>query len=164
MGQGQYGVKSAAERYFGISDLKQLGIGQIATLAAIPKGPSIYNPADNLERSASRRNLVLRIMQQHKLITTDQMTAAMNSTYQPPVRAKTEVVGASYMDAALQEAMQQTGLSQKELRTGGYTRDGNEYRGAAGHGTHILSGGCVPSGWKRPESRSSHGHHRPADW
>ncbi|MEK3696801.1 PBP1A family penicillin-binding protein [Paenibacillus sp. FSL R10-2199] len=139
MGQGQYGVKSAAERYFGISDLKQLGIGQIATLAAIPKGPSIYNPADNLERSASRRNLVLRIMQQHKLITTDQMTAAMNSTYQPPVRAKTEVVGASYMDAALQEAMQQTGLSQKELRTGGYTLVTGMNIGAQRAMEHIFS-------------------------
>ncbi|OMF86428.1 hypothetical protein BK146_27535 [Paenibacillus sp. FSL R7-0333] len=121
MGQGQYGVKSAAERYFGITDLEQLEIGQIATLAAIPKGPSIYNPADNIELSTGRRDLVLRIMQQHKLITTEQMTAAMKSTYVPPVKEKTEIVGASYMDAAIQEAMRQTGLSQKELSTGGYT-------------------------------------------
>ncbi|MEK3790971.1 PBP1A family penicillin-binding protein [Paenibacillus sp. FSL R7-0204] len=121
MGQGQYGVKSAAERYFGITDLKHLEIGQIATLAAIPKGPSIYNPADNIELSAGRRDLVLRIMQQHKLITTEQMTAAMKSTYVPPVKDKTEIVGASYMDAAIQEAIRQTGLSQKELSTGGYT-------------------------------------------
>lgn len=121
MGQGQYGVKSAAERYFGITDLEQLEIGQIATLAAIPKGPSIYNPADNIELSTGRRDLVLRIMQQHKLITTEQMTAAMKSTYVPPIKDKTEIVGASYMDAAIQEAMRQTGLSQKELSTGGYT-------------------------------------------
>ncbi|MFD1903769.1 hypothetical protein ACFSQ7_06015 [Paenibacillus rhizoplanae] len=101
--------------------MKHLEIGQIATLAAIPKGPSIYNPVDNLELSAGRRDLVLRIMQQHKLITTEQMRAAMKGPYIPPVKDKTEIVGASYMDAAIKEAMRQTGLSRKELCAGGYT-------------------------------------------
>lgn len=64
MGRGQYGIKAAAEYYFGVSDLKKLEISQIADLAAIPKGPSIYNPAENNAVSEGRRELVLGIMQQ----------------------------------------------------------------------------------------------------
>lgn len=121
MGRGQYGVKAAAKRYFGVSDLKKLEIWQIATLAGIPKGPSIYNPVDNITLSTTRRNLVIQIMQHQGLITYDQMTEASNKVYQPPAVDKQGIVGVHYVDAALKEAAQITGKSVEELRTGGYT-------------------------------------------
>ena len=42
-----YGIKAASERYFGQSDLNKLELWQMATLAAMPKGPSRYNPLKN---------------------------------------------------------------------------------------------------------------------
>jgi len=121
MGRGQYGVKAAAERYFGVSDLKKLEIWQIATLAGIPKGPSIYNPVDNSTLSKTRRNLVLQIMLDQGLITNEQMSEARDKQYQPPATNKEEVIGVHYVDATLKEAAQITGKSVEELRTGGYT-------------------------------------------
>lgn len=121
MGRGQYGVKAAAERYFGVSDLKKLEIWQIATLAGIPKGPSIYNPIDNSTLSNTRRNLVLQIMLDQGLITNEQMIEARDKKYQPPAANKVEVIGVHYVDAMLKEAAQITGKSVEELRTGGYT-------------------------------------------
>lgn len=121
MGRGQFGVKAAAERYFGESDLNKLEIWQIATLAGIPKGPSIYNPIDNSELSKTRRNLVLQVMQDQGLITYEQMVKAMEQEYQPPSSTKQLITGANYVDASLKEAAQFTGKSVEELRTGGYT-------------------------------------------
>ncbi|WP_248549041.1 transglycosylase domain-containing protein [Paenibacillus odorifer] len=121
MGRGQYGVKAAAKRYFGVSDLKKLEIWQIATLAGIPKGPSIYNPVDNSALSKTRRNLVLKMMLNQRLITYEQMQEAMNKQYQPPAAVENGVAGVYYVDAALKEAAQITGRSVEELRTGGYT-------------------------------------------
>ncbi|MCE3203581.1 transglycosylase domain-containing protein [Paenibacillus sonchi] len=121
MGHGQYGVKSAAEYYFGITQLKELEIWQIAALAAIPKGPSVYNPEAEGERSKGRRDLVLRMMQQRGLITHAEMAAAMSKKFRPVERAKVERIGDSYMDAALKEASRLTGQPLEELRTAGYT-------------------------------------------
>lgn len=121
MGRGQYGVKAAAKRYFGVSDLKKLEIWQIATLVGIPKGPSIYNPVDNSALSKTRRNVVLKMMFNQRLITNGQMQEAMNKQYQPPAAVENGVAGVYYVDAALKEAAQITGKSVEELRTGGYT-------------------------------------------
>lgn len=120
MGRGQYGVKTAAEYYFGITDLNKLEIGQIAALAAIPKGPSIYNPAENNEVSSNRRLLVLKIMQQSGLISSAEMAAAAQQAYQPRAEVTTGVSGASYIDAVLKEAVRLTGKTKEELQTGGF--------------------------------------------
>lgn len=121
MGRGQYGVKAASERYFGISDLTKLEIWQIATLAGIPKGPSVYNPIDNSSRSRDRRNLVLQVMVDQGLITNEQKKQAMNIVYKPPAASKQTVAGVYYVDASLKEAALLTGKSVDELRTGSYT-------------------------------------------
>ncbi|QWU18092.1 PBP1A family penicillin-binding protein [Paenibacillus sophorae] len=120
MGRGQYGVKSAAERYFGVSDLKRLEIWQIAILAGIPKGPSVYNPVDNAEKSLDRRRLVLGIMLREGLITVSEMREAAGRKYEPPGEAEAEPSAVSYMEASLREASRVTGISTEKLRTGGY--------------------------------------------
>lgn len=84
MGEGQYGVKAAAEHYFGVTNLKELDVAQIASLAAIPKGPSIYHPGDDAGLSVERRNLVLGIMREQGLITQEEMAAAQRKEYRPP--------------------------------------------------------------------------------
>ncbi|WP_160044167.1 transglycosylase domain-containing protein [Paenibacillus sp. USDA918EY] len=121
MGEGQYGVKAAAEHYFGITNLKDLDIMQIASLAAIPKGPSIYHPGDPDGLSVKRRELVLNVMRQQGLITQKEMATALQQEYHPPATGKEKRIGASYIDAALEEAARVTGKSKEELQTGGYT-------------------------------------------
>lgn len=60
-GEGNYGVKAAADFYFN-KDLKKLSWAEIATLAAIPRSPSYYTPTkpENLVRLRQRRDLILR--------------------------------------------------------------------------------------------------------
>ncbi len=60
-GQRAYGVAAAAEAYFG-RPLRELTVGEIATLAGLPKAPSDYNPVSNPRAAAARRHYVLQRM------------------------------------------------------------------------------------------------------
>jgi penicillin-binding protein 1A len=48
LGNGAYGIESAAQRYFGKS-VGDLNLAEGATLAALPKSPTRYNPRKNPE-------------------------------------------------------------------------------------------------------------------
>ncbi|MFD2878628.1 transglycosylase domain-containing protein [Paenibacillus rhizoplanae] len=61
-----YGIKAASIRYFGKENLKDLKLWEMATLAAMPKGPSRYNPLRNPELSKERRGVVLQLMYDQK--------------------------------------------------------------------------------------------------
>ena len=61
LGQRAYGVGAAAEVYFGKS-LDQLNVAEAATIAGIPKAPSVLNPVSNVNRATERRAYVLRRM------------------------------------------------------------------------------------------------------
>lgn len=61
LGQRAYGVGAAAEVYFGKS-LDELNIAEAATIAGIPKAPSVLNPVSNVNRATNRRAYVLRRM------------------------------------------------------------------------------------------------------
>jgi penicillin-binding protein 1A len=66
-----HGVEMAARTYFG-THAPDLTTPQAATLVAMLKGPSEYNPVRRPEAALDRRNLVLRLMaQQGKLSDTD---------------------------------------------------------------------------------------------
>lgn len=58
LGEGAYGVAAAAKTYFGKS-LSELGPAEAATLAALPKAPSVVNPVKNPRRTLARRDYVL---------------------------------------------------------------------------------------------------------
>jgi len=60
-GHGRYGVEEASRYYFGKS-VKDLSLAEAATLAGIPKGPSIYNPRDRPANATKRRSFVLSQM------------------------------------------------------------------------------------------------------
>jgi len=61
LGNRAFGVDAAAQRYFGKS-VRELNVAEAATLAAIPKAPSTYNPRRNPQRSVQRRNTVLGLL------------------------------------------------------------------------------------------------------
>jgi penicillin-binding protein 1A len=46
-GNGDYGILAAARGYFGVDNLNQLTLGQVALLAAIPQSPSSYDLVRN---------------------------------------------------------------------------------------------------------------------
>lgn len=75
---GWYGIESAARHYFGKSASK-LSLAEAATLAAMPKGPEIYEPVKYPEKARERRNTVLALMQQQGYITRAQARAAQAS-------------------------------------------------------------------------------------
>src|SRR5690606_2812007 len=62
-GHGRYGVEEAARYYFG-KNVRDLSLSEAATLAGVPKGPSIYNPRDRPEKAEARRAFVLGQMLQ----------------------------------------------------------------------------------------------------
>jgi 1A family penicillin-binding protein len=77
-GHGWYGIESAARHYFGKSATK-LSLAEAATLAAMPKGPEIYEPVKYPARVKERRNTVLALMAQQGYITAAQSRAAQRT-------------------------------------------------------------------------------------
>ena len=77
-GNQAYGVKAAAEAYFGKTDLKQLTLAEAALLAGLPQLPSVLDPskAENTKRATDRRAYVLDQMQSLGMITQAQEDAA----------------------------------------------------------------------------------------
>ncbi|HEY8656501.1 MAG TPA: transglycosylase domain-containing protein [Candidatus Limnocylindria bacterium] len=77
-GNQAYGLKAAAKTYFGVGDLRQLTLGQMALLAGLPQAPSEYDPIQNPAAAAARRVLVLDAMVDQGYITDAQAAAAKN--------------------------------------------------------------------------------------
>lgn len=67
-GQAIHGFGLAARLYFG-QPIQELRIDQLALLVGMVKGPSYYNPVRFPERAKKRRDLVLRLMMQHDILT-----------------------------------------------------------------------------------------------
>ncbi len=74
LGHGLYGVEVAANYYFDKS-VHELTLLECASLAAITKGPSIYDPEDNPENNKNRRQLVLDFMLDQGYITKEEYEA-----------------------------------------------------------------------------------------
>jgi 1A family penicillin-binding protein len=77
-GHGWYGVESAAQHYFGKSASK-LSLPEAAALAAMPKGPALYDPLKYADRVTQRRNVVLSLMVDQGYVTHDQAAVAKAS-------------------------------------------------------------------------------------
>lgn len=66
-GGGAYGVEAASRLYFG-KGAAELTLAESATLAALPKAPTHYDPRRQAERSRARRDLVLGLMLEQRLV------------------------------------------------------------------------------------------------
>jgi 1A family penicillin-binding protein len=66
-GGGAYGIEAAARLYFG-KGAGQLTLPEAATLAALPKAPTHYDPRRRPEQARVRRDLVLTLMERQQLI------------------------------------------------------------------------------------------------
>lgn len=87
LGNGAYGVESAAQRYFG-KNVRELNLPEAALLAALPKAPNRYNPRVEPDRAVQRRNTVLELMREQKVITDSD--ASLAKAYPLQLAQKTE--------------------------------------------------------------------------
>jgi penicillin-binding protein 1A len=71
LGNGAYGVEAASQRYFNKS-VRDLNVAEAATLAAIPKAPSRYNPRRNPNLNVQRRNTVVNLLRDNGLLNTEE--------------------------------------------------------------------------------------------
>ncbi|MBM3906521.1 MAG: transglycosylase domain-containing protein [Gemmatimonadetes bacterium] len=74
-GRNWFGVEAAARHYFGKSATR-VTLAEAASLAALPKGPAIYDPARHPERNRNRRNAILDLMAAQGFITRPQAATA----------------------------------------------------------------------------------------
>jgi penicillin-binding protein 1A len=87
LGNGAYGVETAAQRYFGKS-ARDLNLAESATLAALPKAPERYNPRRAPDQAVRRRNTVLELMRRNGAISN--ADASLARAYPLTLARKTE--------------------------------------------------------------------------
>lgn len=78
-GSGAYGIEAAARQYFD-RPASKLTLEQAATLAALPKAPSHYDPRRHADAARDRRDLVLALMANQGRITPDEAAEAQSSS------------------------------------------------------------------------------------
>ncbi|KXK14547.1 MAG: 1A family penicillin-binding protein, partial [Chloroflexi bacterium OLB15] len=72
-----YGIEAAAGAYFG-KDAAALSLAECALLAGLLQSPAVYDPLTNLEAAKDRQAVVLDLMAQTGVITTEQAEIAKN--------------------------------------------------------------------------------------
>jgi penicillin-binding protein 1B len=81
-----HGFGLASQFYFG-KPLAELDLAEIATLVAIVRGPSYYDPRRHADRVLKRRNLVLALMAAQKIVPQSAASAAAARPLGVTVRA-----------------------------------------------------------------------------
>lgn len=81
-GANAYGVKAAAQEYFG-KDLSDITIAEAATIAVPIRNPTVYNIRDNTATVVKRRNSVIEQMQKNGFITAAEAAAAIAEPLTP---------------------------------------------------------------------------------
>src|SRR5438445_5450595 len=116
-GNQAYGLKAAAATYFGVTDLNQLTLGQMALLAGLPQAPSDYDPSQNMEGAKARRALVLDAMVDNGYATATEAGAA--KLEEIVVKPVTTSLYAPHFTFRVREQLVQV-LGEKAAYRGGY--------------------------------------------
>ncbi|MBN2879325.1 MAG: PBP1A family penicillin-binding protein [Clostridia bacterium] len=118
-GNGAYGIEAAALSYFN-KDVSELTISEGAMLAGVIKATATYAPHINLDKSITRRNLVLKQMLTYGYITEAQYQQAINEAPQLAVSRPGNTEYGQFVDYALEEASEILGMSYEEMISSGY--------------------------------------------
>ncbi|QNK55932.1 transglycosylase domain-containing protein [Paenibacillus sp. PAMC21692] len=120
-GEGAWGIKRAAETYFG-KTVDKLTLSESAVLAGLIRAPSALTPYKHPEKAKERRNLVLRLMEEQEKITTADYKIAISEPITLSV-AKSDKASAMkypyYVDQMIREAVVKYGLTENEVLHGG---------------------------------------------
>ncbi len=146
-GHGWYGIEEASRHYFGIPAAR-LSLAQAATLAALPKGPALYDPVRHPDRARERRDLVLTLMAQQGYATSDAVAAAKA---EPVVTAPSMGISAApyVVDVVRQEA-EAAGLP---VMSGGF-----QITTTIDAQMQLLAADALASGLTRAEARAGYKH------
>src|SRR6267378_3071188 len=116
-GNQAYGLKAAAATYFGVTDLNQLTLGQMALLAGLPQAPSDYDPIQNMDGAKARRALVLDAMVDNGYATAAEADVAKNEVI--VVKRVSTSLYAPHFTCRVREQLVQV-LGEKAAYRGGY--------------------------------------------
>lgn len=104
-----YGVKEAAEYYFGKS-VSELSLPEASLLAGLFQAPNGLNPYTNPEGAAERRSTVLSLMVRHGYITEEEKELAEAVSVESMLAEATEEGDyAGYIDTVVAEVEEKTG-------------------------------------------------------
>lgn len=132
LSQRCYGVKTAADTYFG-KDVSQLSLVECAALASIVKYPTKYDPVQNPQNNLERRNTVLKTMYSLGMITYEEFYEAWDKELviaedEEDEKVVESKVSSDYIDAAIEDIisdlMEEKGVTREiasnMLYSGGY--------------------------------------------
>lgn len=122
-GNGVWGIQDASLKYFGVN-ASELSVGEAATLVGMLKGPSIYNPIDNLENATNRRDTVLSLMVDNgkldqSVADQESQVALANLLYDGFGNSESGYKYPYYFDAVIDEA-ESYGLDADDVMNRGY--------------------------------------------
>ncbi len=86
-GNGARGIEAAARHYFGATT-RSLTLPQGALLAALLKGPALFDPRRHADRARERRDLVLTLMEQQGRIPSAEAVAARKAPLGVQIRSR----------------------------------------------------------------------------
>jgi penicillin-binding protein 1A len=130
LGNGAYGVETAAQRYFGKS-ARDLNLAEAATLAGLPKAPERYNPRRSPDRAIQRRNTVIEVMREQGAVSDADASLAKAYPLQLARRAEAGDVAPYYVEWIRQQLEQQFGQRLYEQGLKVYTTLDVELQSAA---------------------------------
>ncbi len=108
LGNGSFGVETAAQRYFGKS-AKDLNLAEAALLAGLPKAPERYNPRRSPERAIQRRNTVIEVMREEGGISDADASLAKAYPLQLARKSEAGDVAPYFVEWVRQQLEQQFG-------------------------------------------------------
>lgn len=118
LGHRAFGFGAASQVYYGKS-LNELNLAQIATIAGLPKAPSLLNPISGPERSVERRRVVLLRMLDEQYITKAQFDEAAGAPVTARKHGAEIEVDAPYLADTIYNEMVEI-YGKEEAETGGY--------------------------------------------
>src|SRR4051795_2702125 len=110
------GVEQASQVYFG-KHVTYLTLPEAATLAGIIRSPNVLSPLSHPDRAKVRRDLVLALMREQKLITPEQYEAAVATPLTTSRFPKTSRSAPFFVDLVLKQ-LKET-YPETQLRTEG---------------------------------------------
>ncbi|WP_459580941.1 transglycosylase domain-containing protein, partial [Enterococcus gallinarum] len=113
----------ASLKYFGVN-ASDLTVGEAATLVGMLKGPSIYNPIDHPENATNRRDTVLGLMVDNKMLdqsvaVQEEQVSIASLLYDGYGNSESGYKYPYYFDAVIDEA-ESYGLDADDVMNRGY--------------------------------------------
>jgi penicillin-binding protein 1A len=118
LGHRAFGFGAAAQVYYG-KPLDELTLAQLATIAGLPKAPSVLNPISRPDRSVERRRVVLLRMLDEQYITKAQFDEAASAPVTARKHGAEIEVDAPYLADTIYNEMVEI-YGKEEAETGGY--------------------------------------------